>query len=235
MNKVISAILLLFLAYLISGVVLDAGAQTSSFSLFTHEKFVLRAVRTIHSAELTYSSTYGNGNYGPLSVLSLTGLIDPVLSTGEKYGYVYNLTVLPSGPLSFRLTATPIRYPKTGRRSFYIDQTGVIHGADKGGAVATSSDPVIEFYGCNEECTITQMRTVHSAEAAYFATSGNNLDYTSLAGLFEAGLIGPWLAYGHISGYVISVVVFPHSSTEFGRHGRSANIWRYRYQVVLCR
>lgn len=39
----------------------------------------------------------------------------------------------------FEATATPTGYPKQGRRSFYIDQTGVLRGADLGGRPATAT------------------------------------------------------------------------------------------------
>lgn len=55
-------------------------------------------------------------------------------------GYEIKLTV--SGD-KFEATATPTGYPKQGRRSFYIDQTGVLRGGDTGGKPATvESDPV---------------------------------------------------------------------------------------------
>ncbi len=43
----------------------------------------------------------------------------------------------------FELAATPIEYGKIGRRSFFLDSGGVLRGADKQGAVATSADPRI--------------------------------------------------------------------------------------------
>ena len=39
--------------------------------------------------------------------------------------------------------ATPQSYRKTGRKSFYIDETGVMRGADKNGVTATNDDPPI--------------------------------------------------------------------------------------------
>lgn len=39
----------------------------------------------------------------------------------------------------FEATATPTGYPKQGRRSFYMDHTGVLRGADTGGRPATAT------------------------------------------------------------------------------------------------
>ncbi len=44
----------------------------------------------------------------------------------------------------FEATATPAVYRKTGRRSFYIDQTGVLRGADIGGKPADVNAPPVE-------------------------------------------------------------------------------------------
>lgn len=55
-------------------------------------------------------------------------------------GYDIKLTASGDG---FEATATPTGYPKQGRRSFYIDQTGRLRGGDLGGRPAnSSSDPI---------------------------------------------------------------------------------------------
>jgi hypothetical protein len=74
-------------------------------------------------------------------------LVDKELALGEKDGYQFRYRILPepnSAPPSFELAATPAEYGKTGRRSFFLDAEGKLHGADKAGAVATADDPVIE-------------------------------------------------------------------------------------------
>ncbi|MCA1613419.1 MAG: DUF3352 domain-containing protein [Acidobacteria bacterium] len=55
----------------------------------------------------------------------------------------YEIKISASGD-RFEATATPAGYPKQGRRSFYIDQTGVLRGADLGGRPATAAtEPVV--------------------------------------------------------------------------------------------
>jgi hypothetical protein len=74
-------------------------------------------------------------------------LVDKDLAAGEKDGYRFRYRILPEpggAPPGFELAATPADYGKTGRRSFFLDAAGKLHGADKGGAVATEDDPVIE-------------------------------------------------------------------------------------------
>lgn len=182
------------------------------------DRLTFRAIRTLHSAEVTYYALDGN-NYGSLSALGAAGLIDPVLATGNKYGHVFVVSLTPSTPTSpaaFSVTATPRAYRKAGRWSFFIDQRGQVHGADKRGEPATEADPVIS--ACmpdsiveNERCTVLNMRTLYSAEVTYFALFGN---YTGLAELASTGLIGASLASGQLNGYSISVVTFSSTTSK---------------------
>ena len=56
----------------------------------------------------------------------------------------------------------------------------------------------------NEASAINSLRTIHSAQATYQATSGANTNYAAtLAALTGAGLIDPALASGQKSGYNI--------------------------------
>lgn len=50
----------------------------------------------------------------------------------------YDIRLTATGD-SFEATATPTGYPRLGRRSFYIDQTGRLRGGDLGGRPASSS------------------------------------------------------------------------------------------------
>ncbi|HVS20618.1 MAG TPA: hypothetical protein VHD88_02155, partial [Pyrinomonadaceae bacterium] len=92
-------------------------------------------LRMISSAEATYQATQGNGSYGSLDKLVEAKLVQKEML--DKYGY--NIQLSASGN-QFEATATPISYGKTGRRSFFVDQTGVIRGDDHGGAPANSAD-----------------------------------------------------------------------------------------------
>ena len=55
----------------------------------------------------------------------------------EKSGYKFDLIV--SGD-RYEATATPIEYGKSGRLSFYTDQSGVVREGDHGGKPATAAD-----------------------------------------------------------------------------------------------
>ena len=56
----------------------------------------------------------------------------------------------------------------------------------------------------NEASAISSMRTIHSAQATYFGTTGLNANYTDLAGLLGDQLIDATLAGGTKSGFTIT-------------------------------
>jgi hypothetical protein len=82
------------------------------------------------------------------------GLLDESLVSGQKGNYRLRYVIVPHAEgadeserdkaAGFVLAATPIVYGPAGRRSFYLDSKGDLRGADKHGAVATSSDPLID-------------------------------------------------------------------------------------------
>src|SRR5438105_5888280 len=61
-----------------------------------NEGSAISACRTLHGAQMTYSSTYGNGDYAgavgagtvqALTELGTPNLVDSVMATGTKSGY----------------------------------------------------------------------------------------------------------------------------------------------------
>ncbi|MGB6199528.1 MAG: hypothetical protein WA871_09515 [Candidatus Acidiferrales bacterium] len=81
-------------------------------------------------------------------------LIDSDLASGEKGGYKFRYRIVPSAAATttedqnklsgYELAATPVAYGKSGTRSFFLDSTGALRGADKKGAVAGPGDPRID-------------------------------------------------------------------------------------------
>lgn len=100
-----------------------------------NEEIAIGVLRSIAGAEETYKATEGKGSYGSLSDLSKQGLLS--LDMVQKYGYTIQLSA--SGD-HFEVNATPIEYGKTGRRSFVVDQSGVVRGDDHLGGPATAAD-----------------------------------------------------------------------------------------------
>jgi hypothetical protein len=93
---------------------------------------------SISHAEQQYQAEAA-GEYGTLDQLKDKGyLMDQ--SGGQLNRYKFEVMVRPHG---FEATAVPERYGVTGTRSFYVDETQTLHGADKQGAKAAAADPVM--------------------------------------------------------------------------------------------
>ena len=111
------------------------------------EMQVIVAMRQLANAQATYRSTVGKGNYGTLTQLYEAKLIDAYLASG-LYSYYYFEGVIVSGspnvPATFRFQSKPTIYGETGYRSFYIDPTGILRGADHEGGRADENDPPIK-------------------------------------------------------------------------------------------
>lgn len=111
-----------------------------------NEAGAIMALRTLFSAEATYQATAGNGDYGTIEELGKEKLIDYVLAEGHRYGYLFRVRrekFSTESQASLEIVAVPRTYRRTGRRSFYMNETGVIHAADKNGAEANLSDDLI--------------------------------------------------------------------------------------------
>ena len=116
-------------------------------TLAEYEKEQMLALRYTHSAQMTYAATYGNGEYGSFSQLYNANLIRFGFgSVDVYYGYSGTMVVTHSTttePPRFVIKVVPMQYGRSGRRSFYIDETGVLRGADKQGQPADENDPPI--------------------------------------------------------------------------------------------
>ena len=111
-----------------------------------NEASAVGSLRTINTAELTYSSTYGTG-FTDLATLGSSGLIDTVLSNGKKSGYSLTAAQVAgkgSGTsidpyVQYTSTAIPITAGTTGTRSFCSDESGVIRWVTTGTCSNTSA------------------------------------------------------------------------------------------------
>jgi len=73
-------------------------------------------------------------------------LVSDELAEGNDGGYRFRYRIVTGAEedqSAFELAAMPNDYGKTGRRSFFVDASGKVHGADKHGDQATEDDPVI--------------------------------------------------------------------------------------------
>jgi type IV pilus assembly protein PilA len=110
-----------------------------------NEGSAINALRIIHEAEMTYQATEGGGyNFGTLAELERKNLINAQLASGTRSGYKFDVDPTLKdfeGRPGFAVMAVPKDYPSTGKRSFFIDETGVIRGEDNHGLEATRSAP----------------------------------------------------------------------------------------------
>jgi type IV pilus assembly protein PilA len=111
------------------------------------------SLRTLNSAEVSYSSTYNVGFSYSLAYLApdptgnnpsstAAGLIDSVLASGTKSGYSFTYSPGASDStgriLTYSFTSIPIT-SSTGTNYYYTDQSGVIRQNSTTTAAATDS------------------------------------------------------------------------------------------------
>ena len=115
------------------------ASEVQQSPMATNEAIAKSLLRTVVSAEATFQLTKGNQRYGTLEELVSQGLVSKDLL--EKYGYKIEVAVSAN---RFEATAIPIEYGKTGRLSYFADESGVLRGGDHGGGAATLSDKPVE-------------------------------------------------------------------------------------------
>lgn len=133
-----------------------------------NESAAVSAVRTINTAEVTYSTTYptigysanlaslggaaaicGTGGSGPVSTSAC--LIDDVLAQASaapgKSGYEYAATPVATGTIntSYTVGASPLNFNQSGVRNFCSNDDGVL----RFNAGASGSAPVTTAAACN--------------------------------------------------------------------------------------
>ena len=112
----------------------------------SNEAAAIGALRTLTTAQalfregdkdkdttLDYATTMGE--------LKTANLIDGVLGSGTKQGYVFTVGSAGGAQFTWSATASPASPGKSGDRYFFVDESGVIRFATT--AVATSTDTAI--------------------------------------------------------------------------------------------
>ncbi|MCA1621243.1 MAG: hypothetical protein LC795_18450 [Acidobacteria bacterium] len=103
------------------------------------ENSAVQILHHIAAAEHAYKQEKKKGRFGTLEELRAEGLLEKDFLTGEtEYRFELN-----AGADKFEITATPKNYGKTGRRSFRIDESLTVRGADHKGERATPDDPEV--------------------------------------------------------------------------------------------
>jgi type II secretory pathway pseudopilin PulG len=132
-----------------------------------NEGSAINALRNIHSAEMTYQATEGNGEFGDLAQLQRQNLINAQLASGARSGYKFDVDPTLKdfeGHPAFAVVAVPIDYPATGKRSFFIDETGVIRGEDNHGLEASRSAPPLRSDGDYSDARSRSRRPANNSD-----------------------------------------------------------------------
>ena len=110
------------------------------------EMAAVRQIHTIHTAQIQYYSQFGkyaislaelgppaSGAAGPQAA----DLLPKTLAEGKNSGYIFTVQGAPTG---YTVNANPEAFNSTGRRTFFSDQTQVIH-QNWGQEPATANSP----------------------------------------------------------------------------------------------
>jgi type IV pilus assembly protein PilA len=128
-----SLIELLIVVSIILIIAVIALPKLDKARMYSQEMAAIRQIQTIHTAQTQYFSQYGryatsltelgppaSGQPSPTAA----DLIPGDLAKGNKSGFHFIVQGTPTG---YSVNANPVVYNSTGRRTFYSDQSLVIH------------------------------------------------------------------------------------------------------------
>ena len=104
-----------------------------------NERATMSVLWMLANAQRQYKEKTGN-TYGSIEQLIEAGLVEK--ERLESAGYKVEVRLTAEG---YEVSAVPAEYGKTGKLSFFLDQSGVIRGADRGGAAASASDQPVNY------------------------------------------------------------------------------------------
>ena len=102
-----------------------------------HQGDVEDLLKRLIAVQIVYSTQH-NGVFGDLPALIATSLIAKEAGDPKSIGYNVRITVAKDGK-SYVASAEPTRYGRTGKLSFWMDQTGAIKSLDNGGKPISAS------------------------------------------------------------------------------------------------
>ena len=121
------------------------------------ERKAIESLNKVAGAVEAYRNKYGRlpeslAILGPplhgAATAEAAGLLDSDLGNGISSGYAIRYVIVGAStlgaPAKYALAATPLQYGRTGSRSFFRDSNGVLHAADRHGAVGSEADPKLE-------------------------------------------------------------------------------------------
>lgn len=147
--SVVQAVVIVAILLVIAAVTIPELLHSN---LSENESSAVGSLRTLNSSCASYAMLYGGypkslSNLGPGNPAhsGSADLIDSVLASGTKDGYIFTYTAGATGVsgnvLSYSITTNPATPGTSGQRGFFTDQSGVIR-ANKGGGADASSTPI---------------------------------------------------------------------------------------------
>jgi hypothetical protein len=135
----------------------ELSKQWHEQELAGREDTALDILHQLADAVHTYRRAFGRlpeslGELGPapkdqISPEQANLINEDLASTGIMEGYQFRYRIVPAAndaDAEFELAATPQEYGVSGRRSFFMDAAGKVHGADKHGSVAVPTDQLLD-------------------------------------------------------------------------------------------
>jgi hypothetical protein len=106
----------------------------------SHEASAFASLRTLSTVSELYRNRFDTYPVTtPLATLEATGYVDSNLGGGSKSGYDF---VYVGTATTWTCTAAPTTFGSTGKRYFFVDESGVIRW--DGAAAATVASPAID-------------------------------------------------------------------------------------------
>ena len=114
----------------------EIGASEIATRIPRNESIARGILQSIKEQEKAYKTEHGR--YASLDELEEAQMFRDMI---ERFGYKLEVSVSDNG---YEATMTPAEYGKTGRLSFYTDQSGGVREGDHAGKPASSSDKPAE-------------------------------------------------------------------------------------------
>ena len=140
-DKGFSLVELLIVVLIIGIIAQMAIPHLMQSKLAANEASAITTVRSVLNAETLYVTTVGSGRYASMGSLVSGMLVDTVVGSSTKDGYVFAIS-LGAADASFVIDARPTGYLNSGIRSFFSDETAVIRYTTADSAATSSSSPL---------------------------------------------------------------------------------------------
>jgi hypothetical protein len=133
------------------------GEEWDRAEMKSNEESAVSHVKELAEAIEAYRKTYTRlpealADLGPdakgTAKSEKAGLVGAQLASGRQDGYAFRYVIVGANnsgaPAKYEIAAIPTNYGRTGTRSFFRDTSGVLHAADRQGAVGSQVDPKID-------------------------------------------------------------------------------------------